>query len=227
MIIVIEALLVMAAVICSFAYINRKNIKGRKGLKEIINVLIKALKTEKRKTFFIIVQCLAGIGMITVLNLVYEDNSWIANVKLITLIMILFPCAWNDYETHLVSNKILLAGLLLRILYMIPELVVYQGKFFGILADDFIGALVIGIFLIICTFAVKSGIGMGDIKLLMLMAFFQGSNGIIGALFFSLWIAFFASIALLIRRKKRRKDVIPFVPFILIGTYISVMLTGI
>ena len=39
-------------------------------------------------------------------------------------------------------------------------------------------------------------------------------------------LSMIASIYLLVKKEKSKKDTIPFAPFILLGTYVSVILTG-
>jgi leader peptidase (prepilin peptidase)/N-methyltransferase len=53
-----------------------------------------------------------------------------------------------------------------------------------------------------------------------------GLDGIIGAMLNSLLITFIVAVYLMISKKKTKKDVIPFAPFLAIGTCISIILTG-
>ena len=51
-------------------------------------------------------------------------------------------------------------------------------------------------------------------------------DGIWGAVFASLVLSFLLAVFLLVTKKKSRKDVIPFAPAIVLGTFVSVFLTG-
>jgi len=79
---------------------------------------------------------------------------------------------------------------------------------------------------IIGIFVVKNGFGMGDIKLMFIMILYLGFAGSFSAIFMSLVLSMIASIYLLIKKEKNKKDTIPFAPFVLIGTYLSVFLMG-
>ena len=81
-------------------------------------------------------------------------------------------------------------------------------------------------FFLLCGLLVIGGVGMGDIKLILIMCLFQGFYGVISALFCSLFAACVLAIALLVLKKKTRRDSIPFAPAILLGTIVSVVLTG-
>ena len=67
---------------------------------------------------------------------------------------------------------------------------------------------------------------MGDVKLISIMALFLGASGIVCAVFASLLISFIYCLIALIARKKHKKDIIPFAPSLLLGTYISICLFG-
>jgi leader peptidase (prepilin peptidase)/N-methyltransferase len=58
------------------------------------------------------------------------------------------------------------------------------------------------------------------------MGLMLGLDGIWSAVFASLVVSFLASIVLMITKKKKRGDMIPFAPAIMVGTYLSVFLTG-
>ena len=74
---------------------------------------------------------------------------------------------------------------------------------------------------------IKGAIGMGDVKLFSVMALYLGLEGIWPAIFCSLIVSFFVAVFSLVTKRAKRKDNIPFAPAILIGTYLSVFLTGI
>lgn len=80
---------------------------------------------------------------------------------------------------------------------------------------------------ILCCLIVKGAIGMGDVKLFGVMALYLGLEGIWTAIFCALVVSFFIAVFSLITKKVKRKDNIPFAPAILIGTYLSIFLTGI
>ena len=73
---------------------------------------------------------------------------------------------------------------------------------------------------------VKNGLGMGDVKLLILIGLLEGMDGAISSLFISMLIIFTVSIVLIIAKKKSKTDMLPFAPYILIGTIISICTSG-
>ena len=74
--------------------------------------------------------------------------------------------------------------------------------------------------------AIKNGIGFGDMKLFIVMGLMLGLDGIWGAVFLALIVSFLIAAFALITKKKTRKDAIPFGPALVIGTYLSICLSG-
>ena len=161
------------------------------------------------------------------LSFIYTGNSWMLNIKLLALISILWPIGYIDYKYMKIPNKILLAGLYLRMICLTAETILYKKAVIKILFAEFLAAIVIFLICMLLNFIMKNAVGIGDIKLLVLMALYIGDSGIIPAVVFSLFVSFFISVYFLIIGKKGKKDVIPFAPSILAGTYLSIFLLGI
>lgn len=202
---------------CGWLYLEWE---GANNKKEVIQ------ESGYKKKLYAFFMCIGGMGLVWGLNSIFLENHYLMNLKLVTLVMFLFPIAWKDFTDMIIPNRIIGTGLIIRVLFYILELFIRPESFFTIIKQDLYACVIAILFLIVGTFVVKNGIGMGDIKLLLLMGVFQGIFGIFSALFISLLILFLAGIYFLITRKKGKRDFIPFAPSILIGTYISVLLTG-
>ena len=100
-------------------------------------------------------------------------------------------------------------------------------QFLVIIKSDFIALGIMLLFLLVAYFLVKNGVGMGDIKLILLMSLYLGIQGIFGVLFMSLIVIFFAGLYLMIIKKRSKRESIPFAPAILAGTVISILVNGI
>ena len=148
------------------------------------------------------------------------------NLKLITLLAVLFVVNVSDVRMHIIPNKVILAAIVLRLIYYVAELFVLGSDFWQLLKGDLLALLIVAFFFVVGVLIIKNGLGMGDIKLMLVMCLFQGVSGVIGSLFISLIVAFFISIAMLIMKKITRKDSLAFAPSILLGTLISVFLSG-
>ncbi|ROR28679.1 leader peptidase (prepilin peptidase)/N-methyltransferase [Mobilisporobacter senegalensis] len=218
MLIGIEICLVIVLSIAGWLYLE---LEGADNKKEAIR------NGDRKKKIFGGIMCVLGIVMVFGLNHIFPENHYLANIKLLTLVTLLFPIAWKDYTNMIIPNKIIGTGLIIRLVYYVLELILRSESFFTILKQDLFALVIVIVFLIVGTFIIKNGIGMGDIKLLILISLFQGIYGMFSSIFFSLFAAFITGIFLLVTKRKGKKDSIPFAPSILIGTYISVFLTGV
>lgn len=169
----------------------------------------------------------AYTALLLVFRNLYGDASLLHQLKLLTLVGILFPVAAADLKQEKIPNRFLLLGLILRGLLFLGELAESLQNALAVLKDTMMGVLVIGGFFLLLLLIFRNSIGMGDVKLFALMGLYQGLWGAFNAVFFSFVVSFVAAVALLATRKKSRKDVIPFGPSVLLGTILAVSLSGI
>ncbi len=207
----------------SWSYLYIVNIeKENRNLSGIIN----AVKADKFINIYSIITLVILIGLGIELELIYKNNLLTWNIKLLVLTGIIFPAAFIDYKEHIIPNKIIGSAILLRIVIWIIEAFIDVEKFLSVLKGDIIASVIIVVFFFLCSLIVKNGIGMGDVKLMGIMALYQGLTGIMSSLFFSMLVAFVEAIVLLITHKKNRKDAIAFAPAVLVGTILAVAMTG-
>lgn len=207
----------------SWCYLHIVNIeKENRNLSGIIN----AVKADKFINIYSIITLVILVGLGIELELIYKNNLLIWNIKLLVLTGIIFPAAFIDYKEHIIPNKIIGSAILLRIVIWIIEAFIDVERFLAVLKGDIIASVIIVVFFFLCSLIVKNGIGMGDVKLMGIMALYQGLTGIMSSLFFSMLVAFVEAIVLLITHKKNRKDAIAFAPAVLVGTILAVAMTG-
>lgn len=184
------------------------------------------IKVLCKKNVYVLLMLIILCSISIELEMIYTSNTFVDNFKLITLLAILFVAAYIDYTKLIIPNKLVLIGIASRMVFYIIELFTKKSEILAIVKNDALACLIVVALFIIGVLIVKNGIGMGDIKLIFVLCIYQGFTGVMSSLFISLFVAFFISIFLLVFGKKSKKDVIPFAPSILIGTIISVILTG-
>ena len=154
-------------------------------------------------------------------------NSFLHNMRLLLLYGIICPIAFIDYYDKIIPNKLLLFSAFVWLITVGIEVFVDSSNVYNDFKSSIIAMAAIFVIGIVCKVLVKNSVGMGDIKLFMIMGLFQGTTGMAGAIFISLLVAFFGACGMLLTKRKNRKDTISFGPFILIGTTISMFLTGV
>lgn len=182
---------------------------------------------EKKSVNKIFVVAMFAMNIILANFIVYIYNgSNIINAKLMILISMMWPIAYIDFKEKRIPNKILIIMLIARAVILIPELALL-GNISQTLISMVIATVAVIIACVLCCLIVKGAIGMGDIKLFCVMAIYLGLEGIWSAIFCSLIVSFVIAVFSLATKRVNRKDNIPFALAILIGTYLSIFLTGI
>jgi leader peptidase (prepilin peptidase)/N-methyltransferase len=116
-----------------------------------------------------------------------------------------------DLKHYLVPNAIIYPVIVLAFIYRL------FGDF-----NYFIAGLIGGaFFLIIVLISHGKWMGIGDVKIGVLMGLLLGLNYLLVALFLAFFIGAIISIILLILKKKKLKSQIPFAPFLIGATFIT------
>lgn len=183
------------------------------------------LRLTASKVFYIIFAVSSVATLVYMFERVYM-LSLLQNIKLLSLVLIMFPVAAIDLRVQKIPNKLILFALALRVVLYIPEFIASASRAFEVLKDNLLAVVLIGGFFLLLSLVFKNSIGMGDIKLFAVMGMYQGVWGTVNSVFFSLVTSFIISVLLLITRKKNRKDTIPFGPSILVGTMLAIGFTG-
>lgn len=155
----------------------------------------------------------------------FPGNSFFANMKRVMLMSVIWPIAYIDYVTYRIPNTFILFGLICRAV-LLPFEFIFDSMALATLIGEAIAAGGLFIASMLCAICVKGSIGYGDIKLFVVMGLMLGMMATWSAIFTSLLICLVVSVVLLATKKKGRRDVIPFGPEIVIGTFISICLTG-
>jgi prepilin signal peptidase PulO-like enzyme (type II secretory pathway) len=183
----------------------------------------------QRKPIFIYscVMILINVSIMIFVSLFYKDNSLLQNVRMLSFMSLLWPIAFIDYKTNRIPNILIIFGLVYRVIILGFELLTVEDGVWWGLATDAIAAVAIGGVMLLASLIARNGIGFGDIKLMVVMCLLLGMSGVWAAIFFSLIIAFITAVALLITKRKKKQDLMPFAPAIMLGTYLAIILTGI
>lgn len=164
----------------------------------------------------------------------YAMRSPIANlpvmIKWSTLCWGLYLLALVDYKEKKIPNKIILVMLAARFIMLIYEIVTNLDFWIDVLTYCLLGAFIGGIIMFLCMFLSRNGLGMGDIKMFIVVGAYVGSSQILGTMFLAFLVSALGGLALLITKKAGLKDSIPMAPFTCCGViieYILLMLGGV
>ena len=150
----------------------------------------------------------------------------IANLDLIKYMILkpmLFSVAVIDFKENIIPNRLLLTmaeiGLLLTFIYGISDINLAMDMLLGML----VGTVIFGILTLLGRLVSgKDAMGMGDVKLMAALGLFFGSSNILAISIISFLLGAIISIILILSKKRKIDDYIPFGPFIVIAAYISI-----
>lgn len=220
--IVIEIFLSVAMAIAGYWAVNAFLNKRKEDKSIDLDITI----SKKLQIGYFVVLAIACVLFVAFFQTIYVETSLLHQVKLLTLILILFPTALVDHKVQLIPNDFMLGALIIRMIFYVIEFFISPNMILMNLKDGFLSAAVIAGFFLIIHILFKNSIGMGDVKLFAIIGLYQGIWGASSAVFFSLVASFFLSVVLLLMKKVTKKDCISFAPSILLGTTISILLSG-
>lgn len=154
----------------------------------------------------------------------FSTLEWINNFVAIGFLL---PIAWQDYKEKRIPNKLLFVWLTVRGLLFLWEGIQSPEQAMTVFIGNVITmVVVIGIFGITRAIS-RGGIGMGDIKLFAVLSFAFGFRFVMGAVLYSSLTAALVGGVLLLLKKADKKSRLPFAPFILTGTVLTMFFTGV
>ena len=199
-----------------------------KRLPEYKKVFSKDIITEYKMDFKpnYILMILTSIIYITLVYVYGIKETLIANLDLIKFIIItpmLLSAFVIDYKLQIIPNRLNLAifevGIVFAFLYGLSNVAITINMLLGMLSGG-------GIFLLITLvggmFYGKEAMGFGDVKLMGALGLFFGLSNIVIITLVSFLIGAILSIVLLATKIKKSNEYIPFGPFIVIATFISI-----
>nr|MBI5456082.1 prepilin peptidase [Candidatus Levybacteria bacterium] len=212
-----------------------ENCKKELGVLDLIPVLSfiflkgKCRYCHARLPYFypIIEICTGIIFALTYIFLILNSQFSIFNpLSLITLLYYLLIVSsfivifFTDLKYGIIPDKIIFLAIAVNIFYLL----IFNSSFLILHLVSGFGAFIFFVLISYIFFSItkKQGMGGGDIKLSFLLGLFLGFPGIIVALYLAFLTGGVLSIILIVWKKKAfLKDTLPFGPFLIAGTVIS------
>ncbi|MGH4119673.1 prepilin peptidase [Clostridium sp.] len=132
-------------------------------------------------------------------------------IKALVLNTILIVVSFIDIEHEIIPDKVIIFTLVVGVLFSFIDDISFVNA---------VGGMVFGGGLMLILALVPGVLGGGDIKLMFSLGIFLGFKGTLFALLLAFILAAVISILLLLLNIKKRKDYIPFGPFLALGSFI-------
>lgn len=182
------------------------------------------LKNCKPKYILMLIIAIAYIALL------YFNGLTIDTLKFMLLIPMLIIAFMIDLKLQIIPNRLTLTIFETGLVFTFIKTLLITGGGINIFIDSMVGMLVGGgIFLIITliggAIAGKEAMGFGDVKLMGALGLFFGWLNMILISVMSFLFAAIVSIIILISRKKKFSEYIPFGPFIVVASMIPIYIS--
>ena len=182
------------------------------------------LKNAKPKYLLMVIVVVAYIALL------YFNGLTIDTIKFMFLIPMLIIAFLVDYRLQIIPNRLTLTIFELGLVFTFAETLLNINVGINIFVNNLLGMLVGGgIFLLITLIggiiAGKEAMGFGDVKLMGALGLFFGWLNMILISVMAFLFAAIVSIIILISRKKKMNEYIPFGPFIVVASMIPMYLS--
>ncbi len=182
------------------------------------------LKNSKPKYILMLIIAIAYIALL------YFNGLTIDTLKFMILIPMLIIAFMIDLKLQIIPNRLTLTIFETGLVFTFVKTLLITGGGINIFIDSMVGMFVGGgIFLIITliggAIAGKEAMGFGDVKLMGALGLFFGWLNMILISVMSFLFAAIVSIIILISRKKKFSEYIPFGPFIVVASMIPIYIS--
>lgn len=138
-------------------------------------------------------------------------------VKNSLIFLLLAAAAWADISKMRIPNRLIGIGCILRILLFLMEWKITGKEAFIQGGEKLAGSILLLLGFSVLAALSRYGLGFGDVKLIGVMALYQGMEETLTCLLYGLLPAAAFCLILLAAGRIRRKDKLPLAPFFLLG----------
>lgn len=132
--------------------------------------------------------------------------------RMIGLLFLLW-LSWEDFKIRSVSERIVLLGGCLAMLY---QWIVKDQKL-----ESVLGGMLIGGIALFISFITRETMGYGDSMVILMLGIFLGMEELLEVLFWTFGAALVVAIFLLVKQRFGRKTAFPFIPVLTFGYVIT------
>lgn len=154
---------------------------------------------------------------------VRSGDSFLRALMNAEVMLWLFVIGYIDLRERIIPNSVIGLGLLGWVVLVALEIFLGGTSWNKLLAFSALGGLICGGILFVLALIMKSGLGMGDVKLFFVLGLLYGLMDTYGIFLFTIIPMGIFAIALLVLKKANRKALIPMAPFVLIGFFLSII----
>lgn len=165
-------------------------------------------------------------GIVCGISAYIHENQVTAQVLDIILAVFMTLLAFTDIKKHIVPNRILFVMLICFLAVAGIGMIADIENGLRLIFTSLAGSLFCGMVFLLCYVISRHQLGGGDVKLSFLMGLYLGGSRVIAALVYGMILCLVYSLVKLARKKITIRDGVPLVPFLWIGTMITLIVAA-
>lgn len=213
---------IVAVVIGIIAYIIYFNCNYDLGQEQDVSRIAFLLRVNRKRFLLIVLFWVIALPVTWLFS--FYGYGPLKTVRYCLLLAFMFPIAREDARTKQISNRWLFYLYVIRIVIFILETVYYPSSFAGNLIFTISGGIICGGIMFIAYVLSRHAIGMGDVKLFMILGFYLGTRMTYMIMFAASVLAALYGVCHMAAKKIKMRDEIAFAPFIAIAVLIVTMM---
>ena len=162
-----------------------------------------------------------GITGVLFLMTVYTFGLSFETIQYIMIIGLLIPIFLIDYEHYIIPDGLNLGIFIVAVFIVLIQIITGEKQWNEFLYH-ILGMVIGGGFFLFIAMVTNGAMGGGDIKIMAALGFLFGVKNTLLLMFLSFVLGGILSIILLLLKIKKRKDPIPFGPFICLAAVITI-----
>lgn len=176
-----------------------------------------------------LVEISTGAVFLLISNGIFNFQGLIDLVFLLTISCFMIVIFIFDLKHYLIPDEITYSAIITALIYQLLKIANYGLRItdFKQLVNPLFSAIgASAFFLALVLISKEKWMGLGDVKLAFFMGLFLGWPNILVALFLSFSVGAIIGVGLIFFGKKGWKSEIPFGPFLVLGTFLAMFLSG-
>lgn len=187
----------------------------------VVKDAIATIKRKKISWLFIVMLVLsAGAGFYDYFYLELAIMKCFINSVVFSLVIIM---GYIDFKEHIIPNPLVLTGMGIWGIGAVIEVLFGKTPIKELLSFSFLGFAVCGGLLLVLAVILKSGLGMGDVKMFAMLGLLYGLGDTYSLLICTMIPMAVFALVLLARKKVDRKASLPMAPFTVLAFLIGIL----
>lgn len=179
--------------------------------------------TAKKRNAFIIVTSVIFAALGVSVSIFADPKEWtlFSILRTLSIIYWTYFAAVADFKLKIIPNEIIIGMMAELVLIFIPEAICDFSEFKSTVVMSLLGGFIMGGIFLLARALSKGGMGMGDVKLVLMCGLFLGFENVVGMIFWALVLSIVTGAVLMITKKAKLKSKLPMGPFFFGGAVLG------